>query len=115
MVIVFVQEKKEIQKKEKNTGNEVAREGSFLNSSSRFTKPLEAEVRSYALSVGFAELSAAEFIAFYESKGWVVGRSPMKDWRAAVRTWKIKYERERPQKALKAERSPDKCPQCNYG
>ena len=23
----------------------------------------------------------------YESKGWIVGKAPMKDWKAAVRTW----------------------------
>ena len=31
--------------------------------------------------------SADRFIAYYESNGWRVGRNPMKDWRAAVRTW----------------------------
>jgi hypothetical protein len=28
------------------------------------------------------------FTDFYAAKGWLVGKSPMKDWRAAVRTWK---------------------------
>ena len=28
-----------------------------------------------------------KFIDFYESKGWMVGKNKMKDWRAAVRTW----------------------------
>ena len=28
-----------------------------------------------------------EFFNFYESKGWLVGKSKMKDWQAAVRTW----------------------------
>lgn len=27
------------------------------------------------------------FIDFYESKGWMVGKSKMKDWKACVRTW----------------------------
>ena len=27
---------------------------------------------------------------FYSSKGWVIGKSPMKDWKAAVRTWERK-------------------------
>ncbi len=26
-------------------------------------------------------------MAFYASKGWMVGRNPMKNWQAAVRTW----------------------------
>lgn len=27
------------------------------------------------------------FVDFYESKGWVVGKSKMKDWKASIRTW----------------------------
>ena len=27
------------------------------------------------------------FIDFYESKGWMVGKNKMKDWKACVRTW----------------------------
>ncbi len=33
------------------------------------------------------ERFAEKFIAHYDSCGWKVGRNPMKDWRAAVRTW----------------------------
>ena len=36
------------------------------------------------------------FFDFYESKGWMVGKNKMKDWKAAVRTWE-KREREKPQ------------------
>jgi hypothetical protein len=32
-------------------------------------------------------MDPVRFWDFYESKGWVIGKSPMKDWRAAVRTW----------------------------
>lgn len=28
-----------------------------------------------------------KFFNFYESKGWMVGKNKMKDWKAAVRTW----------------------------
>lgn len=27
------------------------------------------------------------FVDFYASKGWKVGKEPMKDWKAAVRNW----------------------------
>ena len=30
---------------------------------------------------------AEQFVSHYESKGWKIGKSPMKDWQAAVRTW----------------------------
>ena len=29
----------------------------------------------------------AMFMSFYESNGWKVGKNPMKDWKACVRTW----------------------------
>ena len=35
-----------------------------------------------------------EFVSFYASKGWKVGTSPMKDWRAAVVTWEKKRAKE---------------------
>lgn len=53
----------------------------------RFVKPTPAEVEAYALSITFP-LVGQTFIDFYESKGWRVGQTPMKDWKAAVRTWK---------------------------
>ena len=32
-------------------------------------------------------VDADTFVDFYQSKGWLVGKNPMKDWKAAVRTW----------------------------
>lgn len=53
---------------------------------SRFQKPTLEEIREYCISRG-NNVDPEQFLNFYESKGWVVGKSPMKDWRAAVRTW----------------------------
>lgn len=36
------------------------------------------------------------FIDFYESKGWMVGKNKMKDWKAAIRTWE-KHEGQKKQ------------------
>lgn len=41
-------------------------------------------------------INAQAFFDYYESKGWKVGKSPMKDWRAAVRTWESR-NKARPQ------------------
>ncbi len=49
-------------------------------------KPSLEEVRLYCFERNNA-VSPEAFIAFYESNGWKVGKNPMKDWRAAVRTW----------------------------
>lgn len=50
-------------------------------------RPKPQEATDYALSIGF-KLRGEHFCDYYESKGWLVGKSPMKNWQAAVRTWK---------------------------
>lgn len=32
-------------------------------------------------------INAQTFMDFYESKGWLIGKNKMKDWKAAVRNW----------------------------
>lgn len=55
----------------------------------RFVKPTVDEVQAYCQERQNG-IDAEDFVNFYESKGWVIGKSPMKDWRAAVRTWEAK-------------------------
>ena len=52
-----------------------------------FTPPTLAEVQNYCHEKGFTNVDAERFIDFYESKGWMVGRNKMKDWKASVRNW----------------------------
>lgn len=54
----------------------------------KFIKPTANEVNSYAKEIGFTSLDGCYFIDHYDSNGWLVGKNPMKDWKAAVRTWK---------------------------
>lgn len=51
-----------------------------------FVKPTIEEVAAYCRERGNT-IDPEAFIDHYESNGWIVGRSPMKDWKAAVRTW----------------------------
>lgn len=55
----------------------------------RFRKPTLDEVLAYCQERD-NHVNAAQFIDYYESKGWMVGRNPMKDWKACVRTWERK-------------------------
>ena len=55
-------------------------------SSRRFTPPTVDEVAAYCRERGNA-VDAQRFVDFYASKGWKVGSSGMRDWRAAVRNW----------------------------
>ena len=52
----------------------------------RFTPPTIEEVKAYCEERGNS-IDAETFVNFYASKGWLVGKSPMKDWKACVRTW----------------------------
>jgi len=57
-----------------------------------FKPPTAQEVRAYADTIDYYTLSAEGFVDWYASKGWMVGKNKMKDWRAAVRTWKQRDE-----------------------
>ena len=50
----------------------------------RFVPPTVEQVAEYVRSRG-SNVDPQGFIDFYESKGWMVGRTPMKDWKAACR------------------------------
>ena len=52
----------------------------------RFSPPTAEDVSAYAQGAGL-RLNAERFVDFYASKGWKVGSSPMRDWRAAARNW----------------------------
>lgn len=51
-----------------------------------FCVPSLEEVRAYCRSRN-SPVNPEAFHDYYTAKGWVVGRAPMKDWRAAVRNW----------------------------
>jgi hypothetical protein len=53
---------------------------------SRFTPPTVEEVQAYCDERGNG-VNATRFVNYYEANGWKVGRNPMKNWKAAVRTW----------------------------
>lgn len=52
----------------------------------RFVKPTVEEIALYCQERG-NNINAEHFFDYYESKGWTVGKQPMKDWKAAVRNW----------------------------
>lgn len=52
----------------------------------RFIKPSVKEIADYCNNNNY-NVDAERFYDYYESKGWKVGKAPMKDWKAAVRMW----------------------------
>lgn len=69
-----------------NIHKSISNTDSNSSNTTRFKKPTVDEVREYCLKHNYT-IDPEAFIDYNESKGWVVGKSPMKDWRAAVRTW----------------------------
>ena len=63
----------------------------------RFTPPTAAEVQAYLDEIGNHTINRDSFIDYYESKGWMIGKNKMKDWKAAVRTW-VRRENNNPKK-----------------
>lgn len=61
--------------------------------STRFTPPTLEEVKEYCLERK-NNVDAERFIDFYASKGWMVGKNKMKDWKACVRTWEQRNKTE---------------------
>ena len=56
----------------------------------RFTPPSLSEIKEYCqqrASDSHPAVNPEKFRDYYEANGWKVGKNPMKDWKAAVRTW----------------------------
>jgi hypothetical protein len=62
------------------------------NKTRRFTPPTLQEVTDYCQERDNG-VNPARFIDFYASKGWKVGNQPMKDWKACVRTWESRGQK----------------------
>ena len=59
-----------------------------------FKKPTLEQVKDYCIERN-NNVDAEAFIAFYESKGWMVGSNKMKNWKQAIITWE-KRETKKP-------------------
>ena len=71
----------------------------------RFAPPSLEDVSDYINEMGYA-VDPEAFIDFYASKGWKVGSSSMKDWKAAVRTWSRRDKQNEPKQEHKPEQKP---------
>lgn len=60
--------------------------GSAKKAAPAFHPPTVEEVKAYCLERK-NKVDAVRFVDYYTANGWKVGKNPMKDWRAAVRTW----------------------------
>ena len=59
----------------------------------RFVKPTLEEVRDYC-NERHNIVNPEHFMDYYESNGWRVGKNPMKDWKATMRSWESREKKE---------------------
>lgn len=80
----------------------------------KFTKPTVEQVAAYCLERNNG-INAQQFVDFYESKGWKVGSSPMKDWQAAVRNWERRNSQEKNEHGTDYNRNPEPNKYAGFG
>ena len=83
------------QEEKTNCGLEKRREE---NINKRMAKPSLEEISEYGKTLDPPFTKSESFLSHYDSNGWKVGKNPMKDWKAAVRTWQQKDKQTTPTK-----------------
>ena len=83
-------------------GNKGSKAATPPTRETRFYPPSLSEVQAYISERG-SSVDAQQFVDFYASKGWMVGKNRMKDWKAAVRTWEKRRKEEAGEQPTKQE------------
>ena len=63
----------------------------------RFKPPTVDEVRSYCKERGNG-VDAEHFVAYYSARNWMMGKTPMKNWKSAVVTWEKNEKGKKPER-----------------
>jgi hypothetical protein len=71
---------------EQPTSNQQSTTNNNVKNEKKFIIPTFNDVLEYCMQNNL-DVDGVKFINFYESKGWMVGKNKMKDWKAAIRTW----------------------------
>ena len=74
--------------------NSIDKSNKERGTSRNFVPPTLSEVKAYCQERNNG-INPEQFIDFYESKGWFVGKNKMKNWKAAVRNWEQRRKEER--------------------
>jgi hypothetical protein len=71
---------------EQPASNQQSTTNNNVKNEKKFIIPTFNDVLEYCMQNNL-DVDGVKFINFYESKGWMVGKNKMKDWKAAIRTW----------------------------
>lgn len=80
--------------------NDKKKKNSTRKSVARFTPPTIEDVKKYITENGYNLVDAETFHNHYEAIGWKVGKNTMKDWKACVRGWQSRENKQTPQQSV---------------
>jgi hypothetical protein len=69
-------------------------ESTTLSNREYFKKPTLEEIKDY-IQERNSNIDPNTFYDFYESKNWYVGKNKMKDWKACIRTWEQRNQKQK--------------------
>lgn len=75
---------------------EVKELNNLVEKSTRFIPPHIEEVKNYCIERK-NDVDPQKWFDFYTAKNWMIGKTKMKDWKAAVRTWENNNKNAHPQ------------------
>ena len=85
--ILYIREIYRYNLNDNDNDNERIVDDSSKEKRKRFTPPTLEEVTAYCRELN-SKIDPQQFIDYYTANGWVQGKGkPIKDWKAAVRTW----------------------------
>lgn len=58
----------------------------------KFVPPSLDECKLHAQKTELNDIEAEKFFYYYASKGWLVGKAPMKNWHMAMAGWKLRSQ-----------------------
>lgn len=65
----------------------------------RFVPPTLDEVKDYITEKEY-KVNPEQWLSYYQSNGWMVGRNKMKDWRACISQWNARDKKEKPKRSI---------------
>lgn len=78
--------------KEKDIDKDIDKDKKSNRGKNKFSPPTLEEVQAYCIERG-NNVNPETFINFYESKGWMIGKNKMKNWKACIHTWEQKEQK----------------------
>ena len=87
--------KKQTNSVQSNSNQFSSNQINYYNHKDSFLAPTVEQVRQYAERENLP-LDPTQFVDYYAANGWLLGKRPMRDWKAAARNWARKITAEAP-------------------